>query len=397
MLNKIILVVLSAFLIIGCKKSEESFSIEGTIKNYPEKYIRIMINGMPDSVLTDKGGKFKYRKVLTEPSFIKLSLNNSKDVVYLITENTESVVFNSDASDFFNKALIEGSPASSSLREFSVFFDKTDKTKDSLKTVFQNFVQDTTKNRFQIDSLDKAMIPVLSEIFHKEKNYLLDFIKKNYASPVSMTALFRGYDPVNCTHEYLDENQLSLYFNMIDTALSNKNRNSRNIDNFHISFVQYKLNLKKLKESNTYGIKGPKKGDPAPEITLPDYKGNEKKLSSLKGKIVLLDFWASWCQPCRKFNPGLVAIYSKFKNRGFEIFQVSLDQTKDSWLKAIENDNLKWDNHVSDLKYWNSPVVSTYHISGIPANFLIDKNGIIVAKNLSYDILEKEILKLLDR
>jgi len=241
------------------------------------------------------------------------------------------------------------------------------------------------------------MIPVLSEIFHKEKNYLLDFIKKNYASPVSMTALFRGYDPVNCTHEYLDENQLSLYFNMIDTALSNKNRNSRNIDNFHISFVQYKLNLKKLKESNTYGIKGPKKGDPAPEITLPDYKGNEKKLSSLKGKIVLLDFWASWCQPCRKFNPGLVAIYSKFKNRGFEIFQVSLDQTKDSWLKAIENDNLKWDNHVSDLKYWNSPVVSTYHISGIPANFLIDKNGIIVAKNLSYDILEKEILKLLDR
>lgn len=132
----------------------------------------------------------------------------------------------------------------------------------------------------------------------------------------------------------------------------------------------------------------------APEISLTDPDGKIRKLSSLKGKVVLIDFWASWCGPCRKENPNVVAMYEKYHDKGFEIYSVSLDKDRDGWLKAIAKDNLIWPNHVSDLKYWRSEGALAYGVTGIPFTVLVDRKGKIVAKKLRGDELENKVKEL---
>lgn len=137
-------------------------------------------------------------------------------------------------------------------------------------------------------------------------------------------------------------------------------------------------------------------GQPAPEISLPGPDGKIRSLSSMKGKVVLLDFWASWCRPCRMANPHVVEVYNKYKDRGFDVFSVSLDRPgqKDAWTAAIKQDGLIWDNHVSDLQFWNSAPVAVYGVNSIPRTFLIDREGKIVALNPRAD-LEQQLLKVL--
>ena len=130
-------------------------------------------------------------------------------------------------------------------------------------------------------------------------------------------------------------------------------------------------------------------------------EGKEIKLSSIKGKVVLIDFWASWCGPCRMENPNLVKSYVKYKDakykdaKGFDIYSVSLDKNKEAWIAAIAKDQLTWENHVSDLKGWQSSAGADYQVNFIPQNFLINEKGIIVAKNLRGEELDKELDKLL--
>jgi peroxiredoxin len=137
-------------------------------------------------------------------------------------------------------------------------------------------------------------------------------------------------------------------------------------------------------------------GMDAPEISLPDPSGKIRSLSSLRGKVVLLDFWASWCGPCRKANPHVVEVYKKYKDRGFDVFSVSLDRPdgKEKWVEAIKQDKLEWVNHVSDLKFWDCEPAAVYGVRAIPKTFLIGKDGKIVAIN-PRDNLEQEVLKAL--
>lgn len=135
-------------------------------------------------------------------------------------------------------------------------------------------------------------------------------------------------------------------------------------------------------------------GDIAPEISLPDENGKMRTLSSLKGNYVLVDFWASWCGPCRKENPNVVNAYNKYKNHSFTVLGVSLDKSKDKWLEAIQKDQLNW-AHISDLKGWKSVGAASYQVRSIPASFLVDPQGKIVAKNLRGAALESTLEKLL--
>ncbi|WP_282053371.1 AhpC/TSA family protein [Maribacter luteus] len=139
----------------------------------------------------------------------------------------------------------------------------------------------------------------------------------------------------------------------------------------------------------------PKIGGQFIDFEMIDLNGNQKKLSELKGKTILLDFWASWCAPCRKENPNLVKTYNKFKSKGFEIFAVSLDENKENWLKAIKNDHLYW-YHVNDLKGNGNKASLIYGVEGIPDSFLIDQNGVIVARDLRGKELNEKLVELFE-
>ena len=138
----------------------------------------------------------------------------------------------------------------------------------------------------------------------------------------------------------------------------------------------------------------PKIGEQAPDIALPDVNGSIQKLSDLKGKVVLIDFWASWCGPCRRANPGLVALYSKYKSKGFEIYGVSIDDKKDAWKKAIAADKITW-KQVNEAGGWYAPIAVKWKIEQIPTSFLLDQQGKVIALDPGKDDIEAQLKKLL--
>ena len=131
-------------------------------------------------------------------------------------------------------------------------------------------------------------------------------------------------------------------------------------------------------------------GQPAPDFTQNDTAGNPLTLSSLKGKYLLVDFWASWCSPCRTENPNVVEAWKKYHKKGFDILGVSLDRNRDKWIEAIDKDDLTW-NHVSDLQYWSNAAAKLYGVNLIPANVLLDPEGIIIGRNLKGEDLQLEL------
>ena len=158
---------------------------------------------------------------------------------------------------------------------------------------------------------------------------------------------------------------------------------------FSFSFISGKSSL------FGYQYGGLNIGDKAPEFSTESPDGRIFKLSDFRGKVVLLDFWASWCGPCRRENPFVVSLYNKYKNKGFDIYSFSLDKEKTKWTQAIVQDGLIWENHVSDLKGWQSMGAAKYLIRSIPQTFLIDKNGNIVEIGLRGKELEQKLIELL--
>jgi len=170
-----------------------------------------------------------------------------------------------------------------------------------------------------------------------------------------------------------------------------------NLDYYGSILKSFKEEYIDQKSTQEYIKKLPKRdigiGDEVPDISLKDTSNNTLTLSSLRGKVVLIDFWASWCGPCRVENPNVVKVFNKYKDKGFTVFGVSLDQNKDKWLGAIKNDKLTW-SHVSDLKGWSSEGARLYGVKSIPQTFLIDKDGKVIAKNLRGEMLEQKLKEI---
>ncbi|HPQ08125.1 MAG TPA: TlpA disulfide reductase family protein [Bacteroidia bacterium] len=209
-----------------------------------------------------------------------------------------------------------------------------------------------------------------SELSQKVKNSLIEMIKSHPSSPVSGYIIYQEFNNnPNISVQELEQIVSYLDKKFLDTKFG-------------------KLAMQKLNQINGTAI-----GKKIMEFEQNDPDGKKINIRSFEGKYVLIDFWASWCGPCRMENPYVVAAYNKYKDKGFTVLGVSLDQNKNAWLKAIEKDGLTW-THVSDLKGWGNEVAQSFGISSIPQNILIDKQGIIIAKNLRGTALEEKLKEI---
>lgn len=318
-----------------------------------------------DTASVDKEGNFAFTYPIKEMGYYRVRINN-QNFVNLILKEGETPILTADGSNLMVTYQIEGSEDSEKLRKFNLAYQVNAQKQDSLGRLYQQNPSDQQ----QFIELQIASQNALA----KMNNYFKSIIDEDPGSLVSLAAV-----------QMMDaETNFELY-KKVDEAIQAKLPNSIYTQEFHAK-------VKKM------SVLAP--GSEAPDITLNDVNGNPISLSSLRGKVVLVDFWASWCKPCRIENPNVVEAYKKFNQKGFEVFSVSLDgmqqqpNPKQDWINAIEKDNLIWKNHVSDLKGWNSTVVPLYNISGIPFAVLLDRDGKIIAKNLRGEELHNKLAEL---
>lgn len=385
MSRKLALFFLCATILTGCRN--KSAEITGILENpRPREYIFFQELKSKelvtvDSAIVSEDGTFEFKRKVNFPSFYLLKIKQNNFLTMLIQPG-EKIKMTSHFDSLNYPVVVIGSPGTKLLVDYN---------RNLLKTINKirklSAIHDKNLGRpdfaFVIDSLDNLASGFLNEM----NSYARKYIDINITSLVSMIALYSQVAPN--VYVLNSERDLS-YFKKVDSSLFQKYPEYEPVIDLHNQvkdMVAYYDSKKIVSEGSGETME-------APEITLPDPEGDTIKLSSTRGSYVLLDFWASWCSPCRTENPNLLRAYNMYHNRGFQIYQVSLDKTKEAWEKGIQDDKLEKWIHVSDIKYWNSVVVPLYKIESIPANYLLDKNGRIISSNLRGEALQRKLAEL---
>lgn len=334
-----------------------------------------------DSTVINSDGYFLIEGEISYPEFFLLR-TNEESILTTLLEPDEDLTITAHWDSLNNPSFLEGSVGTELMYGYNKRLIQTMGELGALTEVYNENMNSPDLDQIMAD-LDRRAQGILSDI----NEYTKEYIDRNINSMAAMVALYQQISP----GIYVINPETDIdYFLKVDSALFSLYPESEPIANFHDQIVMLKESMVGQDEAST----GLEVGSLAPDFTLPDKDGNEISLSSSRGKIVLLDFWAAWCPPCRQENPNLVSAYKKFSKDGFDIFQVSLDQTREAWLKGIKDDMLEEWIHVSDLKYWNSAVVGIYGIEGIPTNYLLDRDGKIIASNLRGEALNNKLKEL---
>lgn len=374
------IVIILAVFVFACNKPE-GFEISGKITNAEERYVYLdelkVSSSVPvDSVKIKKDGSFTFIGKIKYPNFYLLRLNE-KNFITLLVDTTEKITVYGDAANFSRDYIVEGSPGSMLVKELNKRLTKTKHKLDSIRSRVNAF---RNREDYNIQKIKwDQEIDIIKQIQIK---YSTDFVQNHPFSMSSVLALYQKFDDSN----YVVQDLQSL--KVAASALNSIFPNSEHVKALYANTQRLMIQEKNSKLQEFIAQNGAN----SPDITLPNVNGREVSLSSLSGKIVLIQFWSALNRDSRIQNEALVELYSKYKSKGFEIYQVSVDTDRSSWLNAIEQDGLSWIN-VGDMK-GSINALNLFNIQSIPANYILDKDKRIIAKNLQGPALDQAIGKL---